>query len=408
MDLMRVNKTTFMPEKLIEGYTSLIWTERYFANGEFILISPQISLMRSLLPTKSLVTHLDTREVMMVDSHSIGVDSTGVPTITIKGRSLVTFADHRVVEGPYPKKKYKMARNYTAAEAASVILWNAFVNGSGNDVTRIGDGTTDPLDKVDNTAVTDSTTVDGTRKRRWLTGGQVYPMVLDLLRQNKLGIRTVRPSSGPGKIVSVTTDDKGIITKTDTPNISRLRWDIYNGVNRTRSQTANKQVQFHYEGGYMTDTSYLWDLTAYDTLALVVSGVGTKRIYRDRPNDKNLSGLDRRLVWVDAGEPGDPDFPKNATDNEKDNIRAQNRADFLEDLQEKADVELDKHDSIELFDGKIASTAPYKYGVDYYLGDRVTLLAEYNFDQTMRVIEYVRTEDVNGDVGYPTLSMTLS
>ncbi len=33
----------------------------------------------------------------------------------------------------------------------------------------------------------------------------------------------------------------------------------------------------------------------------------------------------------------------------------------------------------------------------------VTVLAEYDFSQTMRVSEYIRTEDAEGDRGYPGL-----
>ncbi len=127
MDILRVSRTDFVPNMLIEHCSSKIWTERYQDPGEFELRTSQISQIRKLLPTMSLVSHRETDEVMMVETHSIGRDSAGYPELTVKGRSLDAFGEHRYLEGPYPGKKYKMARDYTAAEAAIVLLWNCFV-----------------------------------------------------------------------------------------------------------------------------------------------------------------------------------------------------------------------------------------------------------------------------------------
>ncbi len=221
-------------------------------------------------------------------------------------------------------------------------------------------------------------------------------------------------------------------------------------------------------------------------MAFVISSIAVRRSYRERPEDTLLADFDRRVLWVDGGEPElnttapeerldfpaldttDPidliDFPelnesepdanttraeikaenlairtawreknsdiraknaavraKNAATMAKwrqDNaaikvrneaIKAENSAikeTFKENLFEVGEVALEEHERVELFDGKIFSEAPYQYNKHYFLGDKVSLLAEYDFDQTMRVIEYVRTEDVEGDRGYPGLEVT--
>lgn len=46
-----------------------------------------------------------------------------------------------------------------------------------------------------------------------------------------------------------------------------------------------------------------------------------------------------------------------------------------------------------------------RYRFDYGVGDIVTINADYNESVIMRVIEYVESEDENGYVGYPTLSL---
>ncbi len=175
VEIMRVSRTNFVPDELIEDCSSKIWTERYQDPGEFELKTNQVNKLLKLLPEMSLITHRETKEVMYVETHSIGLDSNGFPELTIKGRSLAAFLENRYLEGPYPKKKYKMAKDYTAVQAAIVLLWNCLINPSDRDVTRAGPWTRSPLDKIPDTVVTNSTNVTGTSKKRWLEGGEMQP-----------------------------------------------------------------------------------------------------------------------------------------------------------------------------------------------------------------------------------------
>ena len=55
-----------------------------------------------------------------------------------------------------------------------------------------------------------------------------------------------------------------------------------------------------------------------------------------------------------------------------------------------------------VIDGAISPTVPYMYKVDYDLGDKVTLIGDY-VENDMRVEEYTRTEDGEGERGFPGL-----
>ncbi len=247
--------------------------------GEFELKTSRVNETLKLLPEMSLLTHRETKEVMMVETRSIGFDSDGHPELTVKGRSLDAFCEHRYLEGAYPKKKYKMAKTYTADEAAVVVLWNCLVNPSENDVTRAGPWTRSLRDKIPDTVVTNSTNTTGNSKRRWLEGGQMHPQLLALLRQDKLGIRTIRPNSGPGKVATVTTGDKGTISYFNDTTITSLRWDLYNGVDRRQNQPDTKEIIFHYDSGHINDPSYLFSAADYKTMAFVISSSGVNRVY---------------------------------------------------------------------------------------------------------------------------------
>lgn len=428
VDIYRLDSASFLPNKLIEGgekgYTSMIWTERYIEPGEFELKTPFVLRTQKQLPRGALISHRDTLEVMEVETHSISVTTDGVAELTVKGRSLDYFAKNRILEGPYPKKKYKMARSYTAHEAALVLLWNAFVNTTAEDVTRAGPWERDILDTIPNTVVTDSTTIAGSRKKRWLEGGQVGPQLITLLNENKVGFRTIRPISGgtSGKIARITksaiADDSGVITYTDDTSINALRWDLYNGADRRRQGPSGKEVIFNYDSGHIEDPNYLFSNENYMTMAFVISSSGVKKFYRDRATERNLAGLQRRVLWVDGGEIELKEVPDDKKANESDSefqarkaaVREENdatREEFKEDLDNTGSGAIEKADEVLLMDGKILPDCPYRYKRDYNLGDKVTMVGQYEFDQTMRVSEYVRTEDRDGDRGFPGLVVTL-
>jgi hypothetical protein len=115
------------------------------------------------------------------------------------------------------------------------------------------------------------------------------------------------------------------------------------------------------------------------------SSSGSSTVYLDGA-DQNVAGFNRRVLMVDGGTQG-----------------SQVLADFNAANIQKAKIELKKHNRAVLFDGTISPLSPYKYNSEYFLGDKVTLLAEYGYEAQMQVSEYVRTEDAEGDRGYPGL-----
>lgn len=99
MKLVRLGpaySTAYTPDTLIEGYNSLAWTERYRDFGEFEIKSFDIDRMLTLLPENTLISHLGTRHVMMVETASIEEVGEGIdarPEITIRGRSAAAILE---------------------------------------------------------------------------------------------------------------------------------------------------------------------------------------------------------------------------------------------------------------------------------------------------------------------------
>lgn len=434
MDVFRLGpegSNNYVPDELIEGYSSMIWTERFDVPGEFQLKTPLVKETLNLLPWDTLISHADTAEVMMVETHTIDEDEDGNDILTVTGRDLQSFLGHRWVEAPYQKRR-EMARVYTPTAAVAVLLVNAFDNASGNDLTRNdADYPWTTLDKLPNISITDSVAVDSAVRRWWLKEGHLSEQMLTAMLKGDLGIRCIRPSGGStGKVISVQVnplEDRGTVTRTNVDGITSLRFDIYQGLDRTSGQSANTKVRFSTFKDDVVTAQYLFSKKEFKTIAEVISSVVIPDVGRNA-TEKALSGYKRRVMSFDAGEPDIPAAPekpaelrKNATNSERndhadamdewidDHAAWENKRDniierFKEDAADDALIELKKLIHIKLFAGAISIDTPYRYKIDYDLGDQVDFYGDYNQTERMWVSEYIRTEDSEGDRGYPTLA----
>lgn len=398
MDVLALEPLTNNPIALVEGYTSMIWAERYLGSGEFEMKTAQIDATRALIPEGTLISLRDSLEVMIVESSTIAFDDDIGSHLTVKGRSFDTFSENRCAVDSY-NKPWLTLGTYTTSEIAAFLLWNHLVNTTGEDPSRTAQ-VQDSLGGIPRYLVADATTVAQTARQWWLDEGDRLAPLQEFLALANLGVRTVRPNSSRGNVVQFDTSrtaSRGVITKTDTNNITWMRTEIYNGIDRTRFQTRAdvEPVIFHFQAGHLERPQYLFSIRDYRNTAIVSTPYGNLEV---SPGDYNSPpatvvtnrGLDRRVLYVDAGTPGDQTF-----------------AVYRQSAIQKGVIELAKHNRASLFDAAISLISPYKYGVQYFLGDKVTLLAQYGLESSMQVVEYVRTEDQDGDRGYPTLILAL-
>lgn len=386
MDVLRLDPTTYLPDALIEDYSSMIWTERYSGAGEFKMKSSQVLGTLDFLQEGRLITLLDTKEVMIIETRSVGVDNNGYPEVTVTGRTFETFLEQRAITALTYNEPWKALKQYKDSEMASLLLWNTLVNSTGQDPTRSGT-IQSTLTAIANLGVTISSNLTETASDWWLESGEVYEFFTNVLSIEALGIRSIRPSGFSASLISfdtTNTSSRGAIIKTPTSGITKLCLDVYSGLDRTDSQTIREPIIFHYTSGDIDEPSYLRSIRDYKNMAIVTSSIGVLEVQGIPPAG---SGMNRRILYLDGGDIGDLEY-----------------AVFSEALKQKAKAELQQHNMLYMFDGAISPLARYKYGVDYNLGDTVTVMAGYNVHQTMMVSEYIRTEDAEGDRGYPGLS----
>lgn len=427
MDVVRLGErysSEYVPDMLIEGYSNMIFTERFPDPGDFELTTPKIAETWDALPPDTLISHLDTDDVHIVETRNIELDDFGRPVLKITGTSLTTLTNDRWIEAKHGKKR-KMARKNSRAGAAAVLLYQAFDNASGVDVTRAGDFSWNTLDRIPNVSITDSCYDLGNSVNNWLTEGILDTQLREIMKKSDIGLRMIRPSANSnGQVVTVTAnplDDRGKVVRTQTNGITSLRFDIYQGVDKTGS------VKFRTLHGDLEKIQYLNSRKGYKNGIEIISSIGGKDIYRDGTSGD--SGIKRRIGFVDAGEPDtdpEPERPKDPRDNATAAEMTAYRkaltkwrddwadwkvkydadvAEFKADYESDAARLLKDTSEVLMLSGDISPEAPYRFKTDYNLGDKVTLLGDYGIAETMVVSEYIWTEDSKGDRGYPGLTL---
>lgn len=358
MDLLPLNSLFKPSGVLIEGWSSLIWTERYRGLGEFSLESPNIEDVLALLPLASCVTVDSSNEIMIVETHEITKDPDGEAVIKTSGRTLDSILEGRMaIYNTYPLKeqpfltppqspKWKTS-SLTASACATVMLQYHLVDGRiyANDI-------------VPNLTVGNYASKTQTAKVRQIERGQLSERVFGVLAEENLGLRNVRPTS-TGTNASM---------------------QVYNGTDRSATLALDVTA------GHFDQTKYIFSIKGYKDYAFVVTQNSTwSDLNLNRYSGSQGGGLDRRDLLIDADdieEPAGSDLPA---------------------MQARAHAAFKDHDLIRLFDGTVSITIPYIYGTHYFMGDILKVYAEYGVVENMMVTEYIRVEDKDGEREYPTL-----
>lgn len=358
-----VNTLYLVDAQAITGFTSLMWIERYRNAGEFTITAPVSSGLRTKLPLGSLISHTDTQELMIVESHEISDNIDGDVNIVITGRSFETFMEQRVLtynsysgNGGNPPASDLALENYiltgsnkAAAHIVELIEWNLYS----------GIGTSTNIDNC-RTVSTVPTSV-GEAAERQLAITDLYKAVIDLLAIDDLGIRSVRP--GPLSGLPLATD---------------LGFIIHQGEDKTAS------VSFDHASGDIRSGQYLWTLKTKKN-AVLAQGAN----YRTIKNPTNAVGYELRAGYLAA------------TDISTD---PPNSASEIALLSPRADAYLGSHKETNISRVEITPTTnKLRYRQDYMVGDIVAVSGNYNTSASMRVVEHVEIIDANGQSSYPTL-----
>lgn len=375
MDLFK-----FVPEYPVDGYlaqgqyingiNNVTWIERYREPGEFTIKGPVSSRLRTFLPLGTLISHIDTLEVMMVENHEIDEKvSDSEPEIVVTGRSLDAWLEQRIVGEDVETYVFGGHRLYTF-----LVDYRLEYNTSWEQTRILIDSHIGAL-----TNLTSENEIPGfiavsnqqhigpsTTQTRVMKRQNLHRAVMELLAVDDFGLKIARPN--PMNVIP-----------------ARTEFRIHNGFD------MSGQVVFSHVAGDLQNARYFWSNKALKTDYYAVSTFVQLR------SQSPATGFVRRTLYVDAS-----DLDSHLSDEDLGD------GDIMSTLGDATDVRgqqmIRMHTDRAILSTDISKTTSYQFRRDYDVGDLVTVNGNYDVSTVMRVTEHVEFQDENGENGYPTLS----
>jgi hypothetical protein len=319
----------------------------------------------TLLPEGTRLTLRETNQVMVVETHQIDRKKNTPQKLTIKGRDFCSILDRRVaiqsILAATAGKDWVLATK-TPSDVAWYIMDQICRAGllSANDIF--------PASMCSFPAPSDYGTSTGPTKNFTVERGNLLNVVLGLLQESAQADPTTVPAT-PAVV------PHGIRPVRPSAAATAIALQIYVGTDKSGT------VYFDGSRELLDDGTYLFSKVGS---ANVGYGIGSNIAATMFEGAVEPSGLDRRVGLIDGS----------GTDLTDPNVLKNYMSMSLAEASETA-----------IFDGNInPDLNPYKFNIDYGLGDIVRLAGDYGLDESARVTEYIRSEDATGQKAYPTLS----
>ena len=344
----------------INNLDKSLWVERYRDPGEFTFEALVSTGIRNFLPVGTLISHVDTYEVMIVENHEISETQVDDPTIVVTGRSFPSYFENRQVgvnqaRASNARTTYEMASDYIHDQV--VLLINDHIASP-----------YDSDDQLENILAQTTLTTGSTPAARPIEFGNLWERVAELLTVDDLGIKTIRRNMFGVEGNSVHTAIQ-----------------VYKGVDRS------KDVLFSWKSGDLAAAQYLFSNKNLYTSALVL-GQYVAVVVDDGISTK----YDRRIMMVD-GTDIDGHFDKLPTGTDMTNVQY--------GLTVRGYLALVNQKDINIMQTDMSKTAKYQYRKHFNVGDLISLDGNYGQLEPFRIVEYAEAEDENGESGHPTLAI---
>lgn len=354
-----VLNTSFDIVAVIDAYESFIWTERYFECGDFELYLPLRQELVVSLKRDNYLQLRDSETIMVIEDVEIDTDVEKGTYVTVKGRSLESIIDRRIVW-------------------EETDINGSFQNGIKKLLTKNAISPTDPERAIPNLVFEDSvdSRITSLTLEAYYYGDNLYDVVTSACIDNNIGFQ-IRLSS-----------DKKMV------------FGLYKGLDRTYDQEIRPYVVFSPEFDNILTSKYFESSKALKNCALVSNEVReqttTSRYFitTEVKPDNYQSGLDRREMFLEASVSDTDENGNKLTTAEK---KAQ--------MQTAGSEELAETNITKAFDASVDPSRQFVYGVDFFIGDVVQVKNEYGYESKARVTELIRSDSTSGESVNPTFTV---
>lgn len=346
--------------ELIEEYSSLIWTKRWQAFGDFVLTMP-VDALKGVNSYDSLIgrlvvlrgemssdmtTLLRPDDYMLIEKVTLTYDAYARAILVIEGNDLVSLLGRRIIWG-----QSSFRESQTVKEVVDTLVNESIISPTDSDRQIYGFN-------IDSYSASD--TIEALQR----SYDNVYDTIIELCKD---------------KYSPEVTLDSGI-----------LKFKLYAGTDRTLA--TNDPLTFSEELDNLEKYEYLKDLTEYKNAWLCAGeGEGADRITVS--NTDGQTGIARRELYIDARDISQQD--------EDGEVPLETYEEMLQTrIQDsKYDTWINELSTAELtFEGKT-------YGVDYFVGDKATLIDPLGNAHTIRITEFIRCDDSNGYSEFPNFEI---
>lgn len=342
---------TFTRVAAIDYATSVIWVSGYSTVGNFELYIRASKELLSLFQGDIFLTRDDSETTMYVEKVRLDTNEETGDYLTISGRSAECILSFRVI------KSLVFSAASTTAESIMRTAVGMFTpSGDVEDYRKFPF-----LSLGTQQGWADNLT-------RQYTGKNLLELVSDLCNEYDYGFKLTFTGTG-------------------------FVFDLYKGTDRSFAQSTNTYVVFSPEFENLGNTEYTVDKSNFANSAYVAGeGEGAARkIYKWYWRD--TSGLSVREIWVDA---------RNSSSNTDEGQLTEEQYRLMLRSQGWEAIMLRK--VTQTFNGEILNYNAYTYGVDYNLGDKVSIKNEYGVTGNATIMAITEVEDETGYRLVPTLS----
>ena len=353
MDLVTLD-TNLDPIAIVDSYSSIIWTDRYFKYGDFELYMAVNEVVLSTVKCDYYLTNPESEHVMIVDGVHIDSDSENGDYVTITGKSLESILERRIIWG-------RKVVSGTPQKVIKDLLDDCIINPS------------DSKRKISNFVFEESTDPVITGLPPFdaqYTGDNLYDVIEAICNDNQIGFK---------------------ITLNDS---KQFVFKLYAGVDRSYNQTANSFVVFSPSFDNLLNANYMENRSALKTVALVAGeGEGSDRQYTTVEGSSE-TGIYRRELFVDARDI--------SSDPGEDGGSTLTTEEYTAQMNQRGKEKLSECVDVSSFEGQAETRIMYKYGEDFFTGDIVQFADSYGHEAPARIVEMITSDNEEGLSVYPT------
>jgi hypothetical protein len=375
-------------DTVVDVFETVIWTERYREIDDFELVvqTTPVNRMRFIAGTKLAVNTSD--RVMTVETVENDIDADGKVVLKIKGRGLEAIFEDRIILGQ--TTPYNFIPGYLTSGTPIEVMMDFFnrccVNGDihPNDVLPfyVPDTSLYPADTI--AAPTDAIIVEQ-------KPADLYTALKDLADVYDLGFRLYRDPHTRNLYFNIYTgSDRSVLQTGLTPVVFSPQLENLQNIRELETIQKAKNVAYVFYQHKVTIPGDPGDPAAVPPVPATPSTETTETIYEivyADNMDPSAAGFERHSMYVEVSS-----IP--------DDVTPDQIPDYL--IRQGKDA-LAKARPSSLLDGEISQYTQYRYKVNYFLGDLVTMQNADGVANTMRVTEHISVHDNNGERSYPTL-----